>query len=186
MGLDMYLTARKSSYKSFGNETDSDERKLMVACADALQLPNIKNVDHITVEREVAYWRKANQIHAYFVREHQNGRDECQRTTLYKEDLQKLRDICQQVIDGTELIDGTVTTGYSIQNGVKTVHTEPGKVAKDTTLAEQLLPAQSGFFFGGTEYDEWYFEQLKSTVEQLDKALAIPGDDVEFIYQASW
>jgi hypothetical protein len=58
-------------------------------------------------------------------------------------------------------------------------------------IARDLLPTQSGFFFGPTEYDEWYMEDMKNTVTQLDEALAdIPIDasdwDYRFIYQASW
>ena len=53
------------------------------------------------------------------------------------------------------------------------------------------LPTQSGFFFGSTEYDEWYEQDMKNTVEQLDRILSdIPEDanpwDYEFYYQASW
>ena len=58
-------------------------------------------------------------------------------------------------------------------------------------IAQDLLPTQSGFFFGPTEYDQWYMEDMKNTVTQLDEVLAdIPIDasdwDYRFIYQASW
>ena len=57
--------------------------------------------------------------------------------------------------------------------------------------AESILPTQSGFFFGPTAYDEWYMEDMRNTVTQLDEVLAdIPIDasdwDYRFIYQASW
>ena len=35
------------------------------------------------------------------------------------------------------------------------------KVLDDNSLAEELLPTRSGFFFGSTDYDEWYFEDIK-------------------------
>lgn len=50
--------------------------------------------------------------------------------------------------------------------------------------AAELLPSQSGFFFGGTDYDEWYINDLKETIKIIDKALAMKGFD--FYYQASW
>ena len=58
-------------------------------------------------------------------------------------------------------------------------------------IAQDLLPTQSGFFFGTTGYDQWYMEDMKNTVTQLDEILAdIPIDasdwDYRFIYQASW
>jgi hypothetical protein len=57
--------------------------------------------------------------------------------------------------------------------------------------AASVLPTQSGFFFGPTEYDEWYMDDMRNTVTQLDEVLAdIPIDasdwDYRFIYQASW
>ena len=52
---------------------------------------------------------------------------------------------------------------------------------------ERFLPTQAGFFFGSTDYDEWYEQDLKLTIKQIDKATKdIKNDYAEFIYQASW
>lgn len=50
--------------------------------------------------------------------------------------------------------------------------------------ASELLPTASGFFFGTTEFDEWYIQDLKNTSAILTKVLDTDAD--EFIYQASW
>lgn len=50
--------------------------------------------------------------------------------------------------------------------------------------AEDLLPTQSGFFFGPTEYDEWYIQDLKDTIEIINWALAQDFDYFE--YHSSW
>lgn len=42
------------------------------------------------------------------------------------------------------------------------------QVIANPDLASKLLPAQSGFFFGATDYDEWYFNKLAYTVEVID------------------
>lgn len=66
------------------------------------------------------------------------------------------------------------------------------KVVADNSLAEELLPPQGGFFFGGTEYDEWYFEGVKATIAILDRILSNPKfEDTgmfswDFYYQSSW
>ena len=46
----------------------------------------------------------------------------------------------------------------------------------------------AGFFFGSYDYDEWYMEDMKNTVNQLDKVLASVEDKdyADFIYRASW
>ena len=64
---------------------------------------------------------------------------------------------------------------------------EKGKIIDNTELADQLLPTTSGFFFGNTDYNEYYYNDIKSTIEQLTEVL----DDVDFneyhvIYQSSW
>lgn len=53
--------------------------------------------------------------------------------------------------------------------------------------AEDLLPTASGFFFGGTEYDEWYFENVQRTVDQIELALkTLPEGEWGFNYRSSW
>ena len=59
------------------------------------------------------------------------------------------------------------------------------QVLVDHSKAEDLLPSQSGFFFGNTEYNEYYYSDLSDTVEILENALKM-GDDWEFYYQSSW
>ena len=54
--------------------------------------------------------------------------------------------------------------------------------------APHVLPTQQGFFFGSYDYDEWYMEDLKSTVAQLTSILETTPEDswTDFIYRASW
>jgi hypothetical protein len=59
------------------------------------------------------------------------------------------------------------------------------RVLDDHALAEDLLPAQSGFFFGGTDYNEYYFQDLEHTIKIIDKCLALP-QDWSFEYCSSW
>ena len=43
-------------------------------------------------------------------------------------------------------------------------------VLEDHSKAEELLPTTDGFFFGSTEYDDWYFgdvECVKTTFESI-------------------
>ena len=54
----------------------------------------------------------------------------------------------------------------------------------DKSKAEQLLPSTSGFFFGNTEYDEWYYNDIQNTIEILEKALE--DEDGDYYYSSSW
>ena len=58
------------------------------------------------------------------------------------------------------------------------------RIQADHTLAPALLPTQNGFFFGGTEYEEGYYDDLEETRKIMEAALE--EEDGEFYYQASW
>ena len=58
------------------------------------------------------------------------------------------------------------------------------EVLKDRNKAEELLPTGSGFFFGTTDYGEWYFEDIKETIKIINWAL---DQDFEYFqYESSW
>jgi len=59
-------------------------------------------------------------------------------------------------------------------------------VVDNPDLADNLLPTASGFFFGSTEYDEWYFDNIARTLNELDDLLAEAAEDEMFVYQSSW
>jgi hypothetical protein len=57
-------------------------------------------------------------------------------------------------------------------------------VLEDHDKAAELLPTQNGFFFGGTEYNEYYFDDLRHTKEIMESVVA--DADGEYYYQSSW
>jgi hypothetical protein len=60
-------------------------------------------------------------------------------------------------------------------------------VLRDVNLAPELLPTQSGFFFGNTNYDEWYFNDLEDTKRILDEIIETkPYCLDELYYSSSW
>jgi hypothetical protein len=48
-----------------------------------------------------------------------------------------------------------------------------------------MLPPASGFFFGSLEIDEWYWQDIDTTIETIDTCLQMP-DEWSFKYQSSW
>ena len=60
------------------------------------------------------------------------------------------------------------------------------EVLADHSKAEELLPTGAGFFFGSTEYDEWYFMQIENTSAMLTKLIEDVPEGWAFEYQASW
>ena len=49
------------------------------------------------------------------------------------------------------------------------------------------LPPQSGFFFGNTDINQYYWEDIKDTIKQLSKLTDLPDfEQLSFYYQSSW
>ena len=109
------------------------------------------------IMEQVGYWRKANEIHRWFVENVQDGEDDCDyHREVTKEDLEELRDICHEILCNPD-------------------------------VAEDRLPTQSGFFFGGTNYDEWYMEDIKDTIDIITKVLETTDFEKEMVYyRSSW
>lgn len=151
MGLDSYLY--KKSYVRSGDYYKPEHRMDVEVKTGGKVDERIKPERVKFIVEEVAYWRKANQIHNWFVQNVQNGIDECQSSYVSREKLEELLDVCKQV-------------------------------EADNDLASTLLPSSSGFFFGGTEYDEWYFDGIQNTIEILEGVL--PDTTADYYYSSSW
>lgn len=51
----------------------------------------------------------------------------------------------------------------------------------------QALMPQSGFFFGGTDIDQYYWEDVKSTIKKIERLTKLEDfDNLSFYYQSSW
>lgn len=137
--------------------------------------------------QQVGYWRKANQIHNWFVENVQDGEDDCDyHHEVTKEMLELLKATCAAVIKASKLVPGTLIDGYEYtKDGQRIPMYQDGLVIEDSTVAERLLPTTCGFFFGGTNYDEWYVNDLKETIEIIDKVLEETDFETQMIYYVS-
>lgn len=106
-----------------------------------------------SIKFQFAYWRKANQIHSYFVRKIQHGKDDCGDYAVTGEQLQELVKLCRKVLS-----------------------------KKDENFSSEELPTQEGFFFGSYNYDEYYYADLKETIDQLK---GVKKSEI-FTYSSSW
>lgn len=108
-----------------------------------------------TIEVDFGYWRKANHIHKWFVDNVQYGNDDCRRYYVSADDLNELLELCREV---------------------KVLYE-----AKEYDKVRELLPPCDGFFFGGTEVDEYYYQDILDTIGILEKL-----SDGDFYYESSW
>lgn len=151
MGLDMYLKAKKNYYKSEYNKDKSENEMVeKIALLTGLPVPD----GSLSVEVTAVYWRKSNQIHDWFVRNVQDGKDDCGEYYVSRDCLRELLAACNEAL-------------------------------VNRNRADEILPTSSGFFFGSTEYDEWYWEDIERTAREIKRVLAFP-EDVSFNYHSSW
>lgn len=103
------------------------------------------------------------------------------------EDISNLHNTCKNIINGVKLIPGKVTTRYRVVDGKWEPEYREGLVVDDVSLCEQILPRQSGFFFGGSEYDEFYMDDIKRTAEICERLIEEidPNKDALY-YSSSW
>jgi hypothetical protein len=137
MGLDMYLS-KKTYVKQWEHIPDEQQFEVTVKRNGEI-FDEIKSDRVSYIEEEVMYWRKANQIHDWFVKNCQNGVDDCRSSYVSVSDLRNLYDACKKVMEFN-----------------------PDKHPQD------ILPTTPGFFFGNTDYDEWYYNDIKDTIQFLE------------------
>ncbi len=183
MGLDMYL--EKKTYVKNWDHMGADERHEITVKRGAKARSSIKPERISYIIERVAYWRKANAIHKWFVKHVQGGKDDCGQYEVSREQLQALKADCDKVLGAARLRPGNVTNGYVLDAKGKRPIVEAGEVIHDTRVAEAVLPTTSGFFFGSTDYDQHYHADLKETSEALGALLAEP-DHGDFYYTSSW
>lgn len=141
---------------------------------------------------EVVYWRKANQIHKWFVDNVQGSKDDCGRYRLTEKNLRDLLNICQKILDTVVMKKGKINNGYSYKKNifgkmVKKYDKVPGRYIKNPRICKKLLPACKGFFFGNTNYDEYYYDQILYTRDKLEEILDTYDLDIEELYyESSW
>jgi hypothetical protein len=100
MGLDSYLNARRyvssAKWASDNGKTYAKLRSLAGVKAEDVPVP----YPHGTITINVAYWRKANAIHKWFVDNVQEGKDDCKPYYVSREQLGVLLGLCQDILKG--------------------------------------------------------------------------------------
>ena len=132
---------------------DKSEWNVLITKNDKPTHIDAKRISYI--EEEIGYWRKANQIHKWFVDNVQNGVDDCGNYYVTHDQLTKLKNLCQRVLD-------------------------------NPALGKDLLPTTNGFFFGSTDYDQYYLDDLKNTIKICDDAMSVEPGKASLYYNSSW
>lgn len=178
----MYYEKRKY-VKRWGFEPKEKQYRVSVKQnGKAVEGINPKRISYII--EEVGYQRKANAIHNWIINNVADGVDDCKPVSLSNEDIVKLRDTIIKVLDASVLVKGKIQNGTRYEDGKETPIMEDGKYIEDSTVAQELLPTGSGFFFGNTDYNEYYYDDLVDALKICKEMLK--DDSADYYYQASW
>lgn len=183
MGLDMYLyrnldqngnVLKITPQAEFDNDAFAKLLKRATKC-------NVSYL-HPALSINIAYWRKANAIHEWFIAHCADDIDTCQDISVSLESLHDLKDTCERIL----------------------------KAPNDMALMEWLLPPQEGFFFGDTDLNDSdtlnsYLENVKytnnilaeefkivdefkkhKTPSEFNPEHSVPAIDIDYTYHASW
>ena len=151
MGLDMYLT-KTTCVKNWDYMKESEKSYVTIKGANEKHIKS-ERIQYIT--EQLMYWRKANQIHQWFVDNVQDGEDDCGEYAVNLSQLKQLMDVCYEVMN-------------------------------DNSKAKELLPVSEGFFFGGYDYDEYYFDQVTDTYNMLIEIIEELKEHEKQIRKDSW
>ena len=157
MGLDMYLY-KKTYVQNWEHQTPEQRHTISVKLGENAR-EDIKPHRIAYIDEQIGYWRKFNALHGWIIDNCGGGIDECQKIDISAHDLRVLLETLREVKRAIE--------------------------DKDNKTISLLFPPTGGFFFGSTEVDEYYKEQIDQTIPIIEEAVN-EGEGEEFYYQASW
>jgi hypothetical protein len=119
MGLDMYLRASEYiSRNDWGRDENGDildtPNETFKEIVEAFEMQDVidkTGFAGISVDFPMGYWRKANQIHNWFVENVQGGEDNCGSYYVTRDQLEELKELCINVRANKELAEDLLPTG---------------------------------------------------------------------------
>jgi hypothetical protein len=186
MGLDMYL--QKRSYLKNWEHMDKSELHTVTVKRGSKKRPDIKPERVSYVIEEVAYWRKFNALHGWFVNNLADGVDNCQEVFVSEENFVGLYDTLlkvQKTLNNANVVETVHKDWNGDDHTVKTFDCE-------NELNELDFAPTEGFFFGSQDIDSYFKEAVDETVKVIEDILAEieenkkNGFSSDYYYQASW
>lgn len=106
MGLDMYLYAKKYVSTSTDIEPEGNTYEDILASVGLSKGDLADDVyGSLSVSVQAMYWRKANAIHGWFVKNVQDGNDDCGSYEVSREQLAELSALCDKVLKDHDLAE---------------------------------------------------------------------------------
>jgi hypothetical protein len=186
MGLDMYLT--KHSYvKNWEHMNESERHTVTVKKGDE-EILDIKPERVSYIIEEVAYWRKFNALHGWFVNNLADGVDNCQQVFVSEDNLEELHGLLlkvQEVLSNAKVVETVHKDWNGKEYPVRFLD------CKDE-LDEMGFAPTEGFFFGSQDINDYFKNDVDETVKIIGDILVEIKENekngilANYYYQASW
>jgi hypothetical protein len=162
MGLDIYYSKCKRAEWKKHEEQLKEYESLPSDEREDVALHPDRNFD----PEEIGYFRKVNFLIPFF-----DYSENCEYKEITRDELEELERKCAIVSAAIPKVN---------EDGEKIYWDE------DIARAKKLLPTTSGFFFGSTDYDEWYFEDVKQVLDWVIGVLAELQDNEVVLMYCWW
>jgi len=151
MGLDMYLSQRRyvSRFTAKTSVEQMEKTDLLESLEDLMELER-GSIEYVIVRR--LYWRKANQIHGWFVHNIQDDEDDCEEYKVSFSELQHLLSDVKAVLEDNSRAEELLPTTAGCFFGDNTYSQYYFEDLKETAeKLEKILQSAD-------EYSQFYYQ----------------------------
>ncbi len=145
MGLDMYL--EKRTYVMNWDHMNPKERHGITVKLGGVPRTDIKPERIKYIVEQVAYWRRANQIHRWFVENVQDGNDDCGHYSVGSDQLVELLGRCKSVLADHSVAEEILPTMYGFFFGSTKYDDDYfADLSETVAMLEPLLSDSDSYF----------------------------------------
>ncbi len=179
MGLDIYFKRVNKIDFQFAQKKDTQK------AYDELQL------------EDMGYFRKVNCLLPFFGYE-----DDCSIHPIEKHQIEQLVSIAKKLLEVYDTISYQLHLQRIEVNYYKEIYRDNKEMCDEKckpflkkmdeiwkpfeSVAQEMLPTATGFFFGSTQYRDYYVADLKDMVEIFTKVLDTTDFDIDQIFMYCW
>ena len=153
------------------------------------------DIDFVKVRqrrKELSYFRKVNFLVKFF---NDKMIEYCGGTILDGLDVPIDREWCEELLEKcNKVVDkyNKLKASYTLSTDGNNTNLFESQEADDlfAKFASETLPTMAGFFYGSTDYDKWYLNDVKNVIKHLQNNI-IPefdklDDDECIVFNADW
>jgi hypothetical protein len=159
MGLDIYFhKTNRSEWEQFENNHSDD-----------------------FTPKVIGDFRKVNFLMSFFGYE-----GNCEFKEIGRDKLEELRKVTKEIVRMKPVVHRVKAVILPGGGGLGPAQEEDEYSEADKRRCAEILPTQSGFFFGSTEYDTWYFHDVREVYNWVDEVLDNLADDEVVLMYCWW